>query len=155
LQEETTNTTERNNLKHLSTGEPTYWPSDRNNVPDLEDFCVTKGNPQDSAVSKSCFDLSSDHSPVLITLKAHVQNQEKQPRLSNRHTSRDDFRHLISEGLTLNVPLKTEEDIEAAVKLLNDTIQQARWNATPEHTAHTHRHTTALYKKKLRKKKTP
>jgi hypothetical protein len=26
---------ERNNLKHLSTGEPTYWPSDRNKLPDL------------------------------------------------------------------------------------------------------------------------
>jgi hypothetical protein len=27
------NTMERNNLKHLSTGEPTYWPSDRNKLP--------------------------------------------------------------------------------------------------------------------------
>jgi hypothetical protein len=35
--------------------------------------------------------------------------------------------------LTLNIPLKTEEDIEAAVKFLNDTIQRAGWNATPEH----------------------
>jgi hypothetical protein len=38
-------TMERNNLKHLSTGEPTYWPSDRNKLPDLVDFCVTKGYP--------------------------------------------------------------------------------------------------------------
>jgi hypothetical protein len=57
------NTTERNNLKHLSTGEPTYWPSDRHKLPDLVDFCVPKGIPQDVAVEKSCFDLSSDHSP--------------------------------------------------------------------------------------------
>jgi hypothetical protein len=28
-----------NNLKHLSTGEPTYWPSDRNKLPDLVGFC--------------------------------------------------------------------------------------------------------------------
>jgi hypothetical protein len=34
------NTMERNNLKHLSTGEPTYWPSDRNKLRDLVDFCV-------------------------------------------------------------------------------------------------------------------
>jgi hypothetical protein len=39
------NTMERNNLKHLSTVEPTYWPSDRNKLPDLVDFCVTKGIP--------------------------------------------------------------------------------------------------------------
>jgi hypothetical protein len=35
-------TTERNNWKHLSTAEPTYWSSDRNKLPDLVDFCVRK-----------------------------------------------------------------------------------------------------------------
>jgi hypothetical protein len=48
---------ERNNLKHISMGEPTYWPSDRNQLLDLVDFCVTKGIPQDFAVAKSCFDF--------------------------------------------------------------------------------------------------
>jgi hypothetical protein len=32
-----------NNLKHLSTRQHTYWPSDSNKIPDLVDFCVTKG----------------------------------------------------------------------------------------------------------------
>jgi hypothetical protein len=88
---------ERNNLKHLPTGEPTHWPSDRNKLPDLVDFSVTKGIPQDFAVAKSCFDLSSDHSLVLITLTSHMLNQEKQPSLNNRHTNWDDFRYLIHE----------------------------------------------------------
>jgi hypothetical protein len=61
---------ERNNLNHLPTGEPTYWPSDSNKLPDLVDFRVTMGIPQDFAEAKSCFDLSSDHPPVLITLTA-------------------------------------------------------------------------------------
>jgi hypothetical protein len=61
----------RNNLKHLSAGEPTYWPPDRNKPPDLVDFYVTNGIPQEFAVVKSCVDLSSDHSPVLITLTSH------------------------------------------------------------------------------------
>jgi hypothetical protein len=34
-------TLESNNLNHLSTGEPTYWPTDMNKLPDLVDFCVT------------------------------------------------------------------------------------------------------------------
>jgi hypothetical protein len=80
-------------------GEPTYWPSDRNKLPDLVYFCVTKGIPQDFAVAKSCFDLSSDHSPVLITLNAHEQNQEKQPSLGNKHRNVNDFRHPINERL--------------------------------------------------------
>jgi hypothetical protein len=46
----------------------------------------------------------------------------------------DDFRHLINERSTLNVSLKTEEDIEAAVKFFNDKIQWAGWNRMAEHT---------------------
>jgi hypothetical protein len=45
-----------------------------------------------------------------------------------------DFRHLINQRLTLNVSLKTKEDIEAAVEFFNDTVQWAVWNAAPEHT---------------------
>jgi hypothetical protein len=97
------------------------------------DLCVTKDIPQDFAVAKSCFDLSSDHSPVLITLIAHALNQEKQQSLSNRHTNWDDFRHLINQRLTLNVSLKTKEDIQATVKFFNHTIQWAGWNAMPEY----------------------
>jgi hypothetical protein len=32
-------TMEHLHLRHLSTGEPTYWPSDRYKLPDLLDFC--------------------------------------------------------------------------------------------------------------------
>jgi hypothetical protein len=39
-------TMERNSLKHLSKGEPTYWSSDWNKLPDLVDFCVTKAFPR-------------------------------------------------------------------------------------------------------------
>jgi hypothetical protein len=81
------------------------------------DFWVTKGIAQDFAVAKSCFDLSSNHYPILITLTADALNQEKEPILSNRHTNWDDFRRLVNERLTLNVPLKTEEDLEVAAKL--------------------------------------
>jgi hypothetical protein len=63
-----------------------------------------------------------------------VLNQEEQPSLSYRHTNRDDFRHLINQRLSLHVSLKPKEDIEAAVKFFNDTVQWAGWNATPEHT---------------------
>jgi hypothetical protein len=115
------------------------------------DFCVTKSIPQDFATVKSCFDLSLDHSLVLVTLATHAKNRQKQPCfdlsldhslvlvtlathtknrqkqpcLSNRYTNWDDFRHLVNEKRTLKVPLKTEENIKAAVKFFNDTIQWA------------------------------
>jgi hypothetical protein len=40
--------------------------------------------------------------------------------------------NLITKRLTLNIPLKIAEDIEAAVQFFNDTIQWAGWNTTPE-----------------------
>jgi exonuclease III len=33
------------NINFLSTGEPTYWPTDRNRTPDLLDFALMKGIP--------------------------------------------------------------------------------------------------------------
>jgi hypothetical protein len=46
-----------NKYKQLSTGEPTYWPTDMNKLHDLVDFCVTKGIFQDFADVQPCFDL--------------------------------------------------------------------------------------------------
>jgi hypothetical protein len=96
------------------------------------DFCVTKGIPSDFAVAQSCLDLSSDHSPVLVTLTTHAINQEKQPSLSYRRTNWAYFSHLIQQRLTLKIPLKAEADIEVAVKSFNDTVQWAGWKATPK-----------------------
>jgi hypothetical protein len=59
---------ESRNYRHLSSGEPTYWPTDLNKLPDLLDFCITKGIHSNFATAKSCFELSSDHSPVLVSL---------------------------------------------------------------------------------------
>jgi hypothetical protein len=41
-------TMERNNLKHLSTGEPTYWPSHWNELPDLVDYVLQRVFPKTS-----------------------------------------------------------------------------------------------------------
>jgi hypothetical protein len=114
----------------MSSEEPRYWPSDRNKLPDLVYFCAIKGISQGFAVAKSCFDLSSDHSPILITLTANVLTQEIEPILSNKHTNWDEFRRLVNGRLTIYIPLKREEDI---VTEASDIIQRSGWNATPEH----------------------
>jgi hypothetical protein len=35
---------QQNNLKHLSIGEPTYWPTDVNKITNLLDFAIKKMN---------------------------------------------------------------------------------------------------------------
>jgi hypothetical protein len=42
--------------------------------------------------------------------------------------------NLSTRRLTSIFSLKTKEDIVAAVKFFNDTIQWAGWNAMPDHT---------------------
>jgi hypothetical protein len=147
-------TVERNNLTYLFTGEPTYWPPNRNKLLALIDFCIRKVIQKDSVIAQSCYGLSPYHSPALITLTIYPLNEEKQPSLSNKHTNWDQFRLLANERLTLNVPLKTEEDIETAVKLFNSTIQWTGWKATPEHIATTKANNChILIKRKIEEKR--
>jgi hypothetical protein len=98
------------------------------------DFCVTKGIPYNFADSKSCLELSSDHSPVLVTLSTQAILRVPRPRLFNRKTDWNVFRHLNNERLLLKVPFTTDPDIEAAIKNFNGIIQWAGWTTTPEHT---------------------
>jgi hypothetical protein len=86
--------------------------------------------PQDFAVAKSCFDWSSDHSPILITLRADALHHANKPILSNMHTNWDNFRRLVNERLTLNILLNIE-DVEAAAEFFNDDTQWSGWNTAP------------------------
>jgi hypothetical protein len=94
-----------------------------NKLPDLVDFCVTKGIPLYLGDVQSCFDLSADHSPILVTLPSQTLRPEPPPSLCNRRTNFDEFRNIITERLTLHILLTTAEDIEAAVQHFNDTVQ--------------------------------
>jgi len=119
------------NLAHVSTGEPTYWPSDRRKVPDLIDFAVVRRIPAHTITASSSPDLSSDHSPVIIALHSRFVPTPSAPTLSTKLTNWTTFRTLLQASLTLQVPLKTAQDIEGYVHHLVQTIQQAAWNSTP------------------------
>jgi len=73
------------NLMYVSTGEPTYSPSGKRKVPDL-DFGITKGIPVHSIQAVAGFDLSSDYSPVLLTMHTRITLQNRPPTLSSKTT---------------------------------------------------------------------
>ena len=75
------NVLQYNNIKYISTRQPTYWPSDPNKLPDLLDFCVTKGIDTKKLTVASCLDLTSDHTPILITMYTHTLGKPKKPSL--------------------------------------------------------------------------
>jgi len=66
------NAMSNNNLQYLSTRQPTFWPNDTNRQPDLLDFCITKGINIQKFETNSCLELSSDHTPILVTMHAII-----------------------------------------------------------------------------------
>lgn len=121
-----------NNLHYLSTGQPTYWPTDRRKLPDLLDFCVIKGISERYIKAESNLDLSSDHSPVIVTYSSKVLTRSLPPTLHSKRTNWEYFREIIQEKVQLNIPLKTDIDLFNAVEHLNQTLQDAAWEATPD-----------------------
>ena len=61
------------NLNYISTGQPTYWPNATNKLPDLLDFCVTKGIDIRKLTVESSLELTSDHTPILITVCSYTR----------------------------------------------------------------------------------
>lgn len=100
-----------NNLNHLSTRHPTYWPSDSNKIPYLIDFCVTKEIATKKFTAESCLELTSDHTPILVTMFTHILEKSKKPFLYNKHTDWNCFKETDDEQITLEIPLKAEIDI--------------------------------------------
>lgn len=118
-------------LETVSTGEPTYWPTDRRKSPDVIDFSVIKGVSRLYFTAESCLELSSDHSPIILKLSSRIATTAQPCVLHNKQTNWSYFRNQITDMLDPSISLKTHGDIIQAVELFNHCVQQAAWNATP------------------------
>ncbi|KAL7290805.1 hypothetical protein TKK_0015548 [Trichogramma kaykai] len=121
----------KDNLSVLSTGEPTYWPTDTNKIPDLIDFAVTGGINPVICRMQSCADLSSDHSPIIIHMSKEFLTKKSQRLLFNRNTDWSIFKHQMDDKLGCNVRLKSNSDLDDAIKGLYNCIFDALDIATP------------------------
>lgn len=120
------------NLLTISTSEPTYWPTDPNKIPDLLDFFVTKGLNRHYVKQEPCYDGSSDHTPVLLTISSMLIEKKGPEVLYNRHTNWEVFREYLEDNINLKIALKTQDDIEDAAKYITVLIQTACWLNTPK-----------------------
>uniref|UniRef100_A0A0A9XZ61 Putative RNA-directed DNA polymerase from transposon X-element n=1 Tax=Lygus hesperus TaxID=30085 RepID=A0A0A9XZ61_LYGHE len=114
-----------------SGGGPTYWPTDVNKVPDLLDFFIVKGVSGNYIHTEDSDGLSSDHSPVIMTLSDSVILREETPKLINKQTNWELFREKLSESINLHVPIRTPEQLEREAERLTENIQEACWSCTP------------------------
>ena len=118
------------NYSYLTTGTPTYWPTDGNKTPDLLDFFVTKGiSPSYADIQP--YDLTSDHSPVIATISTSIITRKPTPRLHNSKTNWETYRQIIQEKAKLPIKLKDQEHVELETNNLINMLQNAAKEATP------------------------
>jgi hypothetical protein len=115
----------------LSTGFPTYWPSDLEKIPDLLDFFISGGISKSYMEVNSNFDLSSDHTPAIGTISNTVINANKVPRLHNKSTGWQTYKKLFEDKLNLKISLKTSEELEKETEKFIRVLQETFKQATP------------------------
>ena len=124
----------KHNCSYLSTGEPTYWPSDTNKTPDLLDLFVLENigtnYTHTHTQTEASLDLSSDHTPIIATLSTHVIYKPKTPRMTSPKTDWNAYRNHFNENINLNIKLKQPDDIHDAVSSIKCLIQEAAWKST-------------------------
>jgi len=104
------------NLSTVSGGEPTYWPTDSKKIPNLLNFGLTRDIPKNSCSTESYFDLSSDHSPVIIILNSKITTRGKPCTLYNAKIDWSYFHELLTTSLNNSTPLKTVESFNHAIQ---------------------------------------
>lgn len=120
-----------NHYSVLSTGSPTYWPSDPNKRPDLLDFIIFSGIPQACLDIATSDDLSSDHSPVIVNFCTSYCKRQAKPQLFSAKTDVNFFKHWIEKGLNLNISLKTPDELDRAIETFTNLIHESAHLATP------------------------
>lgn len=121
-----------NRFNYLSTNEPTYWPTGTNKLPDLLNFFYNI-SPRYVQINSSV-ELSSDHSEMTVRYSNNYSTIiENQPNgiIHNHLTNWQLFREVFNHSTSAFIPLKTNEDIDAATEYLNTSILNAIRSSTP------------------------
>ncbi|PNF38076.1 hypothetical protein B7P43_G18153 [Cryptotermes secundus] len=113
------------NCNYLSTGVPTYWPTDPNKLPDLLDFFINKGVTSNYIQVEPNFELSSDHSPVIATLSSHIISKPSIPTLFSKNTDWNSFHNYLENNINLKIRIKDTDELDEAVQNFTTLIQQA------------------------------
>ena len=78
----------------------------------------------------SSLDLSSDHSPVIVTVGSKIQAVKQSEKLHSKKTKWSKFKEIVQLNLPPQIPLKSKLDIENGIDIYNSVIQDAGWRST-------------------------
>lgn len=128
-----------NNFQVHSQPNPTYWPSDPNRIPDILDFFISSGLGNISLSLHTLDDLSSDHSPILLTMSSHPIPSIPKPTLTPGPVRWPLFRKTIETFLDLKQPIKTNNEVDKAAEMFTQAIQfSAKVASNPQRTPTRH-----------------
>lgn len=113
-----------------SSGNPTYWPTDRNKVPDLVDFFISKKVSQNFISIEDCHDFDSDHSAVILKLSEDIVKKDGNPVLTNSSTDWLSFKRELDSKIDLTVPLQTTDELDQASENFVKLVQTTAWANT-------------------------
>lgn len=120
-----------NNYHTLSTGTPTYHPTDPRKVPDLLDFVVYSGIPSNRLEIKDSGELSSDHSALILSYSTILRTVAPKYRVLRSTTDINSFNNWIEKSINLKTALKTGSDIDEAIEYFTNTVHEAAYLSTP------------------------
>ena len=98
---------------------------------DFLDFFVLKNIGLNYTHIEATRDLSSDHTPIILTLSTHTFSKPAIPRLTSPKADWNNFRAHINENTHLIIQLKLPADIDNAVHTFTCLIQEAARRSTP------------------------
>lgn len=109
----------KNNVEIYSGGSPTYWPTDPAKVPDLIDFFLFKNIPRQMLSIENSNDLSSDHTPVILTCCRALNS-----KANTKAINYNNFKVNVANKIKIDVRLKSREDIESNVDNLTKFLKE-------------------------------
>lgn len=111
---------------------PTSWPKDPKKAPGLIDFFACKGINDNYLRVEDSDDMCSDHTMVILNINQNSVFKTKVSTLYNHTTNWDVFRYELDSNLNITLPLKKAQDVDSALKHLNEKIIYALQEATVE-----------------------
>jgi len=86
---------------------------------------ITSGISPSYTDIKPSYDLSSDHTPTIMTISTSLATHITTTRLHTSITDWNQYKTVVRDKLTTKMKLKTREDIEVATSELIDMLQHA------------------------------
>ena len=117
----------------MSSGEPTYWPTDINKRSDCIDFLVTNNFSPNYSEIMNDHDLLSDHTPLILTISDTLIWKAATKRLTSKLTNWEVYCEVLHNNIDLKIRLKNKNDLNTAItNFTNDIITAAKMATPPQ-----------------------